>query len=102
MFLDTDDLHPVEVDHGANAFQRAGVTVVGGIAAQEAEGAGQPQCPVLLRSIVPGRPDIDHHQRRIDITGVAAQGLTEQRTPQHRLFAFDLLVDRHGRLHAGQ
>ena len=64
-------------------------------------GRASRRCGLLGLAVVAGAPDIDHDQRRVvDAVLLLERGL-ELRARQHGLFALDLLVDGHGRLHAG-
>ena len=101
VLLDADDLHRVQIDDRPNALDGPGVAVVGRVAAEEAERPGEAAVAVFLGAVVAGAPDIDHDQAGIVDAGVLLEGRLELGGGQHGLLAFDLLVDGHGRLHAG-
>ena len=101
VLLDAEHLHGVEIDDGAQALDRLGVAVVGRVGAEETKGTRQPTGAVLLGTIITGAPDIDHHELGVFDAVLPFQRGLELGAGEHGLFTFDLLVDRHGRLHAG-
>ncbi len=99
--VDLHHLHRVQIDHRPDALDRPGIAVVARVAAQKAERPGQPPAHLVGIAIKTGRPDVDHHQRRVVGAEMLFEQCAEFLTVDHRLLALDLLVDRHRRLHAG-
>ena len=77
-----------------------GIAVVGRIATQEAERSCEPPGAVFLGAIVAGAPDIDHDEAGVVGSVLAFERGLELGVVEHRLFAFDLLVDGHRGLNA--
>ncbi len=62
VFLDANHFHQIEIDNGADAFDGAGVAVVGCVGAEEAERPGEAAGAVFFGAVVAGAPDIDHDE----------------------------------------
>jgi len=57
-----DYLHLVQIHHGDDAFDRAGVAVIGEVGPHPAEGAGEADAVFVLQAIVASRPGVNHPQ----------------------------------------
>jgi hypothetical protein len=99
-FFDTNDLHGVEIHDRANSFNRTSVTVIRRIATKETQRTCKPAMGIFLVTVGTAAPDIDHYERWFNIAIVFFEHGKELGAKENGLFAFDLLVDRHGRSRA--